>query len=317
VTGLTVGVDVGGTKLAAGLVDADGRIVAAARVPSERHDPDATVEQVAAAIEQLGSDASGLPVGVGVAGFVAADRATVVRAPNLNWTDAPFGADLAARLGVPVVVENDANAAAWAEARFGAGAGLRSMVMVTVGTGIGGGIVADGALQRGGNGMAGEIGHLPLVVDGKPCPCGQEGCWEQYASGTALVRVARYLVESGAPAAAALREACGGNADDLTGAMVTAAAGDGDVAALHLLGEIGEWLGRGLAALAAVLDPECFVIGGGVAAAGDLLLDPARESFARRVPAGGERPPIPIRAAALGNEAGIVGAADLARVSRS
>lgn len=312
---VAVGVDVGGTKLAAGLVDPEGRLLAQARVASERNDPEATVDQVAAVIAQLGEQARGLPVGVGVAGFVAADRSTVLRAPNLDWRNAPFGADLTERLGVPVVVENDANAAAWAEARFGAGRGLRSSVMVTVGTGIGGGIVADGALQRGGNGMAGEIGHLPLVVDGKACPCGQQGCWEQYASGTALVRLARYLVESGAPAASALREACGGVAADLTGPMVTAAAAAGDLAALHLIGEIGEWLGRGLAALAAVLDPECFVIGGGLVAAGDLLLEPARESFARRVPAGRERPAIPIRPATLGNEAGIVGAADLVRAT--
>ncbi|MGQ0466020.1 MAG: ROK family glucokinase [Sporichthyaceae bacterium] len=312
-TDATVGVDVGGTKLAAGLVAADGAILTRAQVPSERANPAATVEQVAAVLAALGSGAAGLPVGVGVAGFVAADRSTVVRAPNLDWRNVEFGADLAKRLGVPVVVENDANAAAWGEARFGAGRGVRAMVAVTVGTGIGGGIVSAGVLQRGGNGMAAEIGHLPLVLDGKACPCGQQGCWEQYASGTALLRVARYLADSGKPAAAALREACGGDSAQLTGAMVTAAAAAGDLAALHLLGEIGEWLGRGLAALAAVLDPECFVIGGGLAAAGDLLLVPARESLAMRLPAGAQRPPIPIRAAALGNDAGIVGAADLVR----
>ncbi len=312
---LSVGVDVGGTKLAAGVVDAEGRILIRRQVASERSDPKVTAEQIQAVIADLGSEARGVPVGIGVAGFVAADRSTVLRAPNLDWIDADLGGDLAARLGVPVVVENDANAAAWAEARFGAGRGARALVAVTVGTGIGGGIVSDGVLQRGGNGMAAEIGHLPLVIDGKACPCGQQGCWEQYASGTALVRVARYLVDSGAPAAAALREACGGNSADLTGTMVTAAATGGDLAALHLLSEIGEWLGRGLAALAAVLDPECFVIGGGLVAAGDLLLDPARESFARRVPAGAQRPAIPIRPAALGNDAGIVGAADLVRTA--
>lgn len=312
-TDVTVGVDVGGTKLAAGLVDTDGTIVRRAQVPSERADPAATAEQIEAVLAELGADACGVPVGVGVAGFVAADRSTVVRAPNLDWRNVDLGADLAKRLGVAVVVENDANAAAWAEARFGAGRGAETMVAVTVGTGIGGGIVLCGVLQRGANGMAAEIGHLPLVVDGKACPCGQQGCWEQYASGTALVRVARYLVDSGAPAAAALREACGGRSADLTGTMVTAAASSGDLAALRLLGEIGEWLGRGLAALAAVLDPECFVIGGGLVAAGDLLLAPARESFARRLPAGVQRPEIPIRPAALGNDAGIVGAADLVR----
>lgn len=308
-----MGVDVGGTKLAAGLVADDGRILKRAQVPSERADPAATVEQIEAVLAALGPDAHGLPVGIGVAGFVAADRRTVARAPNLDWRNVDLGGELAKRLGVPVVVENDANAAAWAEARFGAGRGTRNMVMVTVGTGIGGGIVAEGLLQRGANGMAAEVGHLPLVLDGKACPCGQQGCWEQYASGTALVRVARYLVEGGAPAAAALREACGGRSADLTGKMVTAAANGGDLGALHLLGEVGEWLGRGLAALAAVLDPECFVIGGGLAAAGDLLLGPARESYALRVPAAAERPPIPIRPAALGNDAGIVGAADLVR----
>lgn len=312
-TGPTVGVDVGGTKLAAGLVDGEGQILARAKVPSERADPQATAEQIEAVIAELGPQARGVPIGVGVAGFVAADRCTVLRAPNLDWRDVAFGQDLAERLDVPVVVENDANAAAWAEARFGAGKDATGMVAVTVGTGIGGGIVIDDVLQRGGYGLSAEFGHLPLVVEGLSCPCGQYGCWEQYASGSALTRRARDLLDSGVAGSDALRAACDGDPAELTGSMVTEAASTGDPAALDLLAELGRWLGRGLAALAAVLDPECFVIGGGVAEAGDLLLDPARAAYALLVPAGAYRPATPIHRAVLGNDAGVVGAADLAR----
>ncbi len=307
---VAVGVDLGGTKIAVGVVDADGAVRSESR--RETPDgPDAVVAAIADAVAELGDEARGRPVGIGAAGFVDAARKRVLFAPNLQWTDVPLAEQLSDRLGTPVILENDANAAAWAEARFGAGVDADSMVLVTVGTGIGGGIVLDGRLVRGGFGVAGEFGHLPLVADGRPCGCGRSGCWEQYASGTALTRAARDLVAGGA--SGALATAAGGNPEALEGTDVSDAAAAGDRAALELLADLGRWLGRGLAAVAAVLDPGVVVIGGGVAGNGDRLLEPARAEFRRRLPAAGHRPEAEIRVARLGSAAGLVGAADLAR----
>ncbi len=290
---LAVGVDLGGTKIAAGLVDETGTAVRTSRRDTPKG-LDAVAAAMVSAIEDLGSDARDAPVGIGAAGFVDAERQRVLFAPNLGWADVPLAQMLGERLSRPVVLENDANAAAWAESRFGAGADAAAMVLVTVGTGIGGGIVVDGTLVRGGFGMAGEFGHLPLVVDGRPCPCGQSGCWEQYASGGALTRAAQ---------------------DQLPGLDVADAVRAGNPTALALLAETGTWLGAGLAAVAALLDPAVIVVGGGVIANGDLLLDPARAEFRRRLPAGEHRPLADIRPARLGPAAGMVGAADLARVA--
>jgi glucokinase len=274
-------------------------------------DPDAALETMVGLVAEL--DAPGVPVGVGVAGFVGIDASTVLLAPNLGWRDHPLGLRLAGRLSVAVRVENDANAAAWAEARFGAGAGRAAVVCVTVGTGVGGGLVTNGQLQRGGFGSAGEIGHIPVVPDGRPCGCGQRGCLEQYASGTALVRAARE--ELAGPDTTALRQACDGRPEDLHGPAITELARQGDPAARRLLAGIGDWLGLGLVTLTAVLDPECFVIGGGVAEAGADLLDPIRDGLRRRLPAGRARPLAQVLEAHLGNDAGMIGAADLARIA--
>jgi glucokinase len=304
-----IGVDVGGTKIAAAVVDDSGVVLRHVRVATPL-DPDAALATIAGLVADL--DAPGAPVGVGVAGFIGLDASTVLLAPNLGWRDHPLGLRLADRLGVAVRVENDANVAAWAEARFGAGAGRAAVVCVTVGTGVGGGLVTGGQLQRGGFGSAGEIGHIPVVPEGRPCGCGQRGCLEQYASGTALVRAARERLD--APDAGGLRRACDGRPEDLHGPAITDLARQGDAAARQLLAEIGDWLGLGLVTLTAVLDPECFVIGGGVAEAGEDLLGPVRDGLRRRLPAGGARPSAEVVAARLGNDAGMIGAADLARL---
>jgi glucokinase len=307
-----VGIDVGGTKVAAGVVDDAGVLLRHLRLTTPG-DPAAAVEAIAGAVTEL--DAVGLPVGVGVAGFVGRDCSTVLAAPNLAWRDEMFGRRLAQRLGVPVHVENDANAAAWAEVRFGAAHDRSAVVCVTVGTGVGGGVVTDGVLLRGGFGLAGEIGHLPVVGDGRPCGCGQRGCLEQYASGTALVRAARDLIAADPAAGAALSAACGGAPEALDGPVITAVAAAGDPPSRRLIADLGDWLGIGLVALSAVVDPECFVIGGGVAEAGELLLGSVRDSFRRRLPGADDRPVAEVVVAALGNDAGMIGAADLARVA--
>jgi glucokinase len=311
---LAIGVDVGGTKVAAGVVDERGRILRRHHEPCPTGSSAEAVAAVCAAIERLREEFDTVSyVGIGAAGFVDAERSTVLFAPHLPWRDEPLRADVSARVGLPVVLDNDANAMAWGEHRFGAGRDVDGAVYLTVGTGIGGGLVIADRVYRGGYGMAGEVGHLPVDPGGRECGCGQRGCLEQYASGGALVLAARELAGRSPGDAALLLAACGGDLDRLEGTEVTAAAPAGDPAARAAFDEIGRWLGVGLAALAAVLDPVRFVVGGGVVDAGELLLAPARSSFERSLTAAGHRPFAGVVAAELGPDAGLVGAADLAR----
>ena len=295
--GLKVGVDVGGTKIAAGIIDETGAIVRSARRPTP--DSPEIPAAIAELVREVAQDETVAAVGIGAAGFISADRQTVLTAPNIDWNDTPLGHDVAALLGVPVVVENDANAAAWAEHRFGAGRGAHQMLAVTVGTGVGGGLVVNGHLVRGAHGIAAEVGHIRFERNGLLCGCGLHGCLEQYASGTALERRAegRLVGPDGAP---------------VSGPEITRLANADDPAACELLAEFGRDLGEGIATLVAVIDPEVIVIGGGVAEAGDHLLDPVREGLAAFITGGTERPGPSVVAAELGNQAGLVGAADLA-----
>jgi glucokinase len=310
---LTVGVDVGGTKVAAGVVDEAGQLLASTRRDTPADDAARVEDVIADAVRELTASHEVMAIGLGAAGFVDARRSTVLFAPNLAWRDRELRAALERRLGLPTVVENDANAAAWAEARFGAGRGEDHVVVVTVGTGIGGGIVIDGDLVRGRYGVAAEFGHLNVVPDGRRCGCGLQGCWEQYASGRALVQEAHEQATASPAMAKELLLLAGGRAEAIDGPMVTQAARAGDVAALECFDELGRWLGRGMAQLAAILDPGVFVIGGGVSSAGELLLAPTLQSFRKHLTGRGHRPTADIRMAELGPEAGIVGAADLAR----
>lgn len=314
-SGVTIGVDIGGTKIAAGVVDGSGNILATARRPTPRHDSGAVLNDVADVVNELqaGVDGSIVGVGVGVAGGVDQSRSMVYFAPNLAWSQVPVRAVLEAATQLPVVVENDGAAAAWAETRFGAGVGLEHVVMVTVGTGIGGGIVVDGHVMRGAHGVAAEIGHLNAVPDGRLCGCGRHGCWEQYASGNALVREARELASERRHEAGALLALGDGTPEGVQGSHITQAAQMGDPVAVEAFANVGTWLGRGLADLTAIVDPDAFVIGGGVSEAGDLLLASARRTLTEKVFGGTNRPLPQLLVAQLGNDAGIVGAADLAR----
>jgi glucokinase len=313
---LAIGIDVGGTKVAAGVVDEDGTILSHLRRPTPSHSPEDVERTIAEAVQELRKEHDVVAVGIGAAGFIDADRSKVLFAPNLAWRDEPLRDEVQAMLDLPVVVENDANAAAWAEHRFGAGKGEPDLVCVTVGTGIGGGIVLGGSLYRGRFGIGAEFGHMQLVPDGRRCGCGQNGCWEQYCSGRALLREAREVADVRPGLAPRLLELGHGTPEGITAPAVTSAAREGDPAALECVRIIGEALGQGLADLAAVLDPGAFVIGGGVAEAGELLLEPARRVFAERLTGGPHRPNAPLLPAKLGNDAGLVGAADLARVAQ-
>jgi glucokinase len=310
---LAIGVDIGGTKVAAGVVDENGRVVDRERRETPGQDVGATETTIVEVVDALCErHAEVVAVGIGAAGWIANDHATVLFAPHLAWRNEPLRDALRGRIGRPLIVENDANAAAWAEYRFGAAQGHDVVVCVTLGTGIGGGLVVDGSVYRGAYGIACEYGHVTLVPEGRRCACGNRGCWEMYASGRALARDARELAEESPMAAASMLERAG-SIEALTGPVVTAAAAAGDPAALSICTTMGRWLGRGLANLAAIIDPSIFVIGGGVSEAGRILLQPAREEFGHVLTGRGFRPQAAIELAALGPDAGLVGAADLAR----
>ena len=307
-----IGVDIGGTKVLAGVVDERGRVTRTGRraTPGRR----VVARQVEDALVEAVLDAAdGRPlagVGVAAAGFVDSAGERVMFAPHLPWQGEPLRADLEDRLGCSVALDNDANCAALAEWTYGAARGASSALMITMGTGIGGAVLLDGRVLRGANGMAGEFGHMQVVPDGQPCECGRRGCWEQYSSGNALVRTARTLM---AEQPSVLEEMCGGVREQVTGPLVTTAAEAGDLVARAAFASVGGWLGVGTANLVAALDPEIVVVGGGVSAAGERLLDPARTSLARTL-VGAEHRVVPeLVAARLGPEAGLIGAAEKVR----
>lgn len=308
-----IGVDIGGTKIAAGVVDDDGRILTQTRVSTDPTDADSVDEGVIAVVAELMADTEVGAVGLAAPGFVSSDQKTVLMCPNLPWRNHRLAEIVSTGLGldVPVVVENDANAAGWAEFRFGAGREVSDMLLLTVGTGLGGALVVGGHLVRGAYGLAAEVGHMRVVPEGHLCGCGLHGCWEQYASGRALVRSARTAAANLPESASRMLELSDGK--KIKGPAITAAAKEGDTLAISLLADLGRWIGEGSASVAALLDPALIVVGGGVCEAGDLLLEPTREAFRGALSAGGVRPEARIALAAMGNDAGIVGAADLAR----
>jgi glucokinase len=310
---LTIGVDVGGSKIAAGVVDEHGTIIEMNKRPTPAANAAGTIDVISDAVRDLLARYEVEAIGIGAAGYIEQSRSAVLFAPNLAWRHYPVARQVEERTGRPVIVENDANAAAWAEATLGAGRGHDHMVLITIGTGIGAGIVLNGELYRGRWGIAGEPGHYRVVPDGRLCGCGNRGCWEQYASGSALVAEAREFARRSPTAAVRLLQLGGGTPEGITGPEVTTAAREGDAAALRCFEIVGRWLGEGLADLAAILDPSCFVIGGGVSEAGDLLLGQAREAFTSGLTGSHYREHAAVVLAELGSQAGMIGAADLAR----
>jgi glucokinase len=321
-----VGVDIGGTKTAAALLharlpaaaarsltpDETPRVEARFTAPTEVSTPGACLEGIVALLEGIVVDGGVDAVGVGVASMVDFAAGRIVRSVNLPLTDVPLRDLLAERLGVPVVVDNDANGAALGEALFGAGVGSAEMLMLTLGTGVGGGIVCGGRLFRGHSGAAAELGHIIVDVNGAKCPadCPNHGCLEAYVAGPAMARAA--LAEARAhPRSALGRALAAGEAVD--GPLLSRLGLEGDQGAVAVLAGVGEYLGAGLVTLVNIFNPELIVIGGGAAAAGELLFEPARRVLAAR----GLRPArdqVRIVPAALGPDAGFIGAAALALV---
>lgn len=302
-----IGIDVGGTKTAALLVDRGGGVLAREVRLTPAADEAATLATMVEAARALGP---ALAAGVGIAAAGMVDRRGSMRsAPNLSWRDVPLASYVGDQLALPCVADNDGNAAAWGEFRHGAGRGVGHLLMVSVGTGIGGGMVLDGRLYRGANGFAGEIGHIVVEPSGPRCGCGNRGCWEQVASGTAITRAGRKAAARHPHSS--LRELAGGDPRAVTGDVVTRAAVDGDTVSRGILVEVGFRLGVGIAGLVNVLDPDVVVIGGGASEAGELFLAPARDAYRRSVEAAARRPEVPIVQAALGGDSAAIGAAAL------
>jgi len=305
-----IGLDIGGTKIAGGVVTESGRILDRTRVPTPPDEEGATLAALLAVLDELRDRNPAVEaIGLGAAGLVERPGGIACWAPHNTYRRMELRRLLHERTGLPTSVDNDGNAAAWAEARFGAGAGNDDLVLVTVGTGIGGGLVLDGRLYHGEQGFAGELGHLIVDPGGDRCACGNRGCLEAMASGSTLGRLGR---EAAAGDPGGRLATLAGGPSLVTGEVVFAAAAAGDKAALALFERVGYWLGVGIASLVTIFDPDLVVVGGGVAATGELLLAPARASFERYVHARDHRDLPPLVLARLGADAGLVGAATLA-----
>ncbi|MFQ6393815.1 ROK family glucokinase [Nocardia sp. KC 131] len=311
---LTVGIDVGGTNIRASVVDGDGEMLDTVQAPTP-HSARALEDALDRVVRELCRRHPIGAVGLAVAGFITADRSTVRFAPHLPWKDTPVARRLSERLELPVILEHDANAAVWAEYRFGAAAGGHNVVLVAIGTGIGAALLIDGELYRGTHGVAPELGHLQVVPDGRACPCGKRGCWERYCSGTALADTAIEMLATDPVHSTVLARDIFRDPGSLTGRRVAGAAQDGDPLAVQVMADFARWLGLGLAFVSDIFDPDLVVIAGGVSSSAPLFLDEAREEYARAITGAGHRPMARIRTTQLGEAAGMIGAAELARAT--
>jgi glucokinase len=309
-----IGVDLGGTRIRAALVNDQGQILSRLERPTLVEEGVSSImRRMVGLVRDIIShsplqirDIQG--IGIGSAGQIDPWRGIVLSAtPNLpGWGGVPLAERVQEAFGLPVCVDNDANAAAWGEKQFGAGQGLAHLICVTIGTGIGGGLILDGQLYHGAIGVAGEIGHLTVKLDGPPCNCGSFGCLEAYAAGPAIVARAQKAVRAGAQTA--LTQMTNNEPEDITGPLIAQAAAEGDPLASQIMRETGRYIGAGLAGLVNVLNPERIIVGGGVAQAGSSLLEPIRRTvLARAMPAAAET--LQVVPAQLGEDAGVIGAA--------
>jgi len=311
----TIGIDVGGTKVLGGVVSETGEILTTARRDTPREGGRALTQAIADVANELAHEFPVDSIGVSAAGFISSDRKTILATPNIaEWNGVNLDRELNEILGKTIVLENDANAAAWGEFKFGAGRGRNDLMLLTLGTGVGGGLILDGALFRGAFGIGAELGHIRIVPEGHLCGCGIRGCLEQYSSGSALLRHAREAISASPDIARNLLARGDGTLEGLKGQHITDAARDGDPVAMAAFNTMASYLGAGIASLCAVIDPSCIVLGGGVIDAGEIFLGPTREAALRLIPFSGKHPYPEIVAAELGNHAGLVGVADLSRI---
>lgn len=308
----TIGIDIGGTSVRAGVVTEDGTVVDTARAETPRS-ARALENCLDRLVQELRVDHEVGAVGLAVAGFLDPTRQEVSFAPHLPWRNAAVPAEMTARIGIPVVMEHDANSAAWAEYVFGPARRSKVTCVVALGTGIGCGLLIDGELYRGAFGVAPELGHLQVVPDGRPCECGKSGCWERYCSGTALVETAIDLMGPQGSRGVLMARELADDPGSLTGRKVAAAAEAGDPVAQEAVAELARWLGVGLAMVSDVFDPDLIILSGGVGASSRLFLDDARDQYAAQLTGAKYRRKARIRATELGERAGMLGAAALAR----
>lgn len=311
----TIGIDVGGTKVLGGVVSETGEILTTARRDTPREGGRALTQTIADVALDLIREYPVDSIGVSAAGFISSDRQTILATPNIaGWNGVNLDLELTQIIGKRIVLENDANAAAWGEFKFGAGRGRTDLMLLTLGTGVGGGLILDGKLFRGAFGIGAELGHIRLVPEGHLCGCGIRGCLEQYASGSALMRHAREAISASPDLARNLLARGDGTPEGLKGHHITSAAREEDPVALAAFNTMANYLGAGIASLCAVIDPSCIVLGGGVIEAGEIFLGPTREAALRLIPFTGKHPYPDIVPAELGNNAGLVGVADLSRI---
>ena len=309
---LTIGIDIGGTKISAGVVDSSGNIIDSSRISTPVEGGKELILAVINLIKELKEKHEIKGIGISIAALISSDYGTIVGAPNIaNLSKLNFVNEIKVEFKLPIVVENDANSAMWAEFKFGNAKGLNPVMFFIIGTGVGGGLVIDGKLFKGANGIGAEFGHMCVVPNGLLCGCGSEGCIEQYASGGALIRYANEAIIDNPQSSETLLSFGEGK---LTGSGLTKAAKAGNELALAAFSKQADWLGLACASYSLIIDPQAIIIGGGVADAGELFLAPVREAMRKYMPFAESHVPPKIIAAKFGNDAGLIGAADLVRV---
>jgi glucokinase len=311
---LTIGIDIGGTKVLGGVVDSAGKVIDSARRVTPIAGGLELIKTVIDLIKEFQHKHDVAGVGISVAALISSDQGTIVGAPNIaNLSELNFVNEIKREINLPVIAETDANAAMWAEYKFGNAKDLNPVMFFIIGTGMGGGLVIDGKLFRGAHGIGAEFGHMIVQPQGLRCGCGTQGCIEQYASGTALMRYAKEAIELDPQKGKKLLELAGGNLNELTGVILTSAAKNGNEIAIAAFNKQADWLGAACASYALLLDPQAIVVGGGVVDAGELFLEPVRKAMFSYMPFGQSHPLPKIIAAKFGNDAGLIGAADLVR----
>jgi len=308
---LTIGIDIGGTKISAGVVDSSGNLIDSSRCSTPLEGGKELISSVIRLIKEFNQKYEIKGIGISIAALISSDYGTIVGAPNIaNLSKLNFVNEIKEEFELPIIIENDANAAIWAEFKFGNAKGLNPVMFFIIGTGVGGGLVIDGKLFKGANGIGAEFGHMCVVPDGLLCGCGSKGCIEQYASGGALIRYANEALLANPDKS---DEVLSFGEGKLSGTALTKAAKAGNELALAVFSKQADWLGLACASYSLIIDPQAIIIGGGVVDAGELFLAPVRAAMRKYMPFAESHVPPKIIAAKFGNDAGLIGAAELVR----
>jgi len=308
---LTIGIDIGGTKISAGVVDSSGNLIDSSRCSTPLEGGKELVSSVIGLVKESNKKHEIKGIGISIAALISSDYGTIVGAPNIaNLSKLNFVNEIKEEFKLPIIIENDANAAMWAEFKFGSAKGLNPVMFLIIGTGVGGGLVIDGKLFKGANGIGAEFGHMCVVPNGLLCGCGSKGCIEQYASGGALIRYANEALLANPDKS---EEVLSFGEGKLSGTALTKAAKAGNELALAAFSKQADWLGLACASYSLIIDPQAIIIGGGVVDAGELFLAPVRAAMRKYMPFAESHVPPKIIAAKFGNDAGLIGAADLVR----